>query len=519
MIRLNGLPVSEGIGIGPSQSDSSVAGSLEPTLDASSEQLRFDKALAMAVEQVSGMRNVAVDDERKDILDAHLSMIEDPELAEDVAKRISSGDSAQNAVEGAVEAIAVMFESLQDEYLRARAADIRDIKDRLIRNLAGVQREITPGCIYIVEELFPSTVPTLADVAGVVSEKGGGTSHAAILIRASGIPAVFGVENITQLAASGTSVIVDGFAGDVIIDPDQETLENYKHRMTESTDSAREAIISLLNGEKLLIKANISSVDESADIARLGADGIGVVRTEFLFDGRDTEPTEDEQFEAYSSIVKNAAGLPVVIRTLDAGSDKPLAFVPIPVEPNPALGLRGLRVSLAQPKLFKTQLRAILRAAQFGPVTIMYPMVTNPDELTKAAALLDEARSELQARDIQPGKVLIGAMIEVPSAALRAVEIAQLVDYMSIGTNDLTQYTLATDRINNSVAALYEETNPAVLELIRLTNKAGKAKAIQVGVCGEMASKPAALIELIKLGIREISVSVPFIKKLKELVI
>jgi phosphotransferase system enzyme I (PtsI) len=457
--------------------------------------------------------------EQAEIFEAHLLLLEDPMFLEGIESRISDQQlSAEQAVQETTAEIASMFESLEDEYIRARAADIQDIGRRICRNLSGESTDMTPGGIWVATELLPSEVGSAPEmeVAALACDAGALNSHAAILARSLEIPAVFGIKDLTRQIKDGEILIVDGDAGIVILNPDEATLVEYQQKAnSESKEEPLAALRGKIKPGSIKVKANLGSVEDAVRAFEAGADGAGIVRTEFLFADRDQMPSEEEQYQVYRAILKAANGKPVTVRTLDAGSDKPLSYIQTPEETNPALGLRGLRLSLTMPEVFKAQLKAIIRAAAEGDAQILFPMVTNVDEMNQGIALVHESMKELKEQGVSIGSPRIGAMIEVPAAAINAIAIAERAEFMSIGTNDLVQYTLATDRINSAVAHLYNELDPAVIELIRMVLKAGRKYKRPVSVCGEMAANLKALPCLLEIGVREVSMSPAFIPKIK----
>lgn len=520
MERQSGIAVSPGIAIGPIR----LARASIKTDDRSDEMdqhKRFHEAIERSREQINALkeRMETVSEEEAAIFETHIFLLEDPMFFDEIDSRITEKHlSAEESVEQTTADLCAMFEGLEDAYLRARASDIRDIGGRILRNLKGDQQEMPHGGVWVSMEMLPSDVAAAHEcgVEALACERGALNSHAAILARSLDIPTVFGLKGITTNVSDGDILIVDGNSGFVIVGSDEAVQEEYRKKAssTVSSDTLKHLRGKILPGD-VHIKANIASVDEAAKAFTAGADGIGVVRTEFIFADRETMPDENEQYGTYLAILNAVQGKSVAIRTLDAGSDKPLNYLPIPSEPNPSLGLRGLRLSLTMPEVFKVQLRAILRAAQHGDTSLFFPMVTNAEELKQALALVRESENDLKQEGIPFGQVKIGAMIEVPSAALNAMQIAEHVDFMSIGTNDLVQYTLAVDRINSSVAHLYNELDPAVLELIARVVQAGKEFNIPVSVCGEMAANLQGLPTLLELGVRELSMSATSIERIR----
>ncbi|HEY3298157.1 MAG TPA: phosphoenolpyruvate--protein phosphotransferase [Armatimonadota bacterium] len=520
MQELSGIAASPGIAIGPVRVATSSASPSEP-FEGGDQVARFHEAVERSREQISGLRDriKASSPEEAEIFDTHLLLIEDPMFFDEIESRISDDRAnAEQAVSEVTSEVSAMFEGLEDDYLRARAFDVRDIGARILRNLKGDLLEMSPGSVWVSSEMFPSEVAAAHEsgMIALVSEEGALNSHAAILARSLGIPAVFGLKGIAAKLVDGEMLIVDGDAGTVISGSDGAVQAEYRAKASSALNLDGFAFLrGKIKAAEIRIKANIGSADEADKAFSAGADGIGLVRTEFLFADREQMPNEEEQFKAYVSIIKAAGGKPVAIRTLDAGSDKPLKYLDMPVEANPSLGLRGLRLSLSMPDVLKIQLRAILRAAAQGDASLFFPMVTNVDEMEQALVLVEQASGELQAEKTIYRQVKVGAMIEVPAAAINAAKIAAHADFLSLGTNDLVQYTLAADRINSSVAHLYNELDPAVLSLIEMVVNAGREFDRPVCVCGEMASNIKSLPSLLEIGVREFSISAASIKRIR----
>lgn len=465
------------------------------------------------------------------IFHAHLMILEDPELIggireKIVSEMIRSSYAASQVIERYVE----IFSAMDDEYLRERAADIRDVGNRLIRNILGVSDmdlgRLDADVVIAAHDLTPSDTAQMdkKHVKGFITDIGGRTSHTAIMARSLEIPAVLGLGDITDKVRDGAAVIVDGSAGKVIVEPDEATLKEYADKIEQWNKYKEELKTTAklpsvtLDGRHIDVAANIGGPSEADSVLRYGGDGVGLYRTEFLYMDRDSFPGEEEQFEAYRTVAEKLEGKPVIIRTLDIGGDKKLPYLPLQEEMNPFLGFRAIRLCFEMREMFKTQLRAILRAGTYGNVLIMYPMISGVSEVIEANRILEEAKDELRAAGAAfDENMRRGVMIEIPSAAMTADLIIKEVDFFSIGTNDLCQYTLAVDRMNEKIAGLYQPFHPGVLRLIKNvvdeSHKAGKF----TGMCGEMAGDPAAALLLVGLGLDELSMSpssMPIIKKI-----
>lgn len=529
-----GLAASGGYAIGPARLYRPV---LPPTPkhtidDPGREWARLSVAIVQAQAQLEQSRR-ALDGRGKaaeaEIFDAQRLMLDDEALQEPARRAIrETKTNAALAFENAASRIAEQYDALDDEYQRARAADVRAVARQVLMILLGGMQDVSfrPG-ILVASDLTPAETAHLdpSVTHGICTALGGPTGHSAILAKSLGIPAVVGLgERILQVS-EGDTLIVDGERGRVWVNPAAECIAEYEKRIAGARQAAEEtraqrnepAITS--DGHRVEIAANIGSVREAEQAVELGAEAVGLFRTEFLFLDRRDPPSEDEQYETYRAVGQAMQGRPLLIRTLDIGGDKPLPYANLAHEANPFLGLRGLRLCLARPELFKTQLRAILRVAGEFPVRVMFPMVSVTDEFRRALVLMGEARQELQARGSEvPERVETGIMVEVPSAALSARAFASEVDFFSIGTNDLTQYTLAVERGNPDVAPLADPFQSSVLQLIAMVVEAAHAHNKWVGVCGEMGGDPKAIPLLVGLGVDELSMSAPLIPRAKEIV-
>jgi len=490
--------------------------------DTEAEVKRVDEALKASQEQLQKLYDKAVrevGEASAAIFEVHQMMLEDEDYLEAIQNMIRTEQvNAEYAVAVTGDNFAEMFASMDDDYMKARSADIKDISERLVRNLSGqgdVDLSSIEPSIIVADDLSPSeTVQMDKDkILAFVTVHGSTNSHTAILARMMNIPALIGVKMDLEALQSGVTAVVDGFQGMVTFDPDEETKAQTETKIQEEAEKlkllqelkGKENIT--LDGRKINIYANIGSVGDIGYVMENDAGGIGLFRSEFLYLGRNDFPTEEEQFQAYKQAVQMMAGKKVIIRTLDIGADKQVDYFNLGNEDNPAMGYRAIRICLRQPKIFKTQLRALLRAAVYGNLSIMYPMITSTEEVKKIYEIVAEVEEELKAQEIQYKIPEQGIMIETPAAAIMADAIAQEVDFFSIGTNDLTQYTIAVDRCNENVAYLYSAFNPAVLRLIRRIIECAHNAGIEAGMCGEAAANALMAPILLSFGLDEFSVS------------
>ena len=475
-----------------------------------------------------------IGEEESNIFNAHLAILEDPIFMNEIQGLMQRHyKAAEVAVKETIDKFVSMFDLLDDDYMKERAADIKDVGNRLLKHLLGDWEEADPPAdtpyILVAKELSPSHLARLdsAQVLGVVTMLGGTTSHAAIMLRAMGIPFVMGMENRLPAAIqTGDILVIDGDEGSVIVNPPQDVIAVYEEKRSRAAANLERlkqiAHVPTVTKDsvKMELKVNISSAKELDMALKYGAKGVGLFRTEFLYMDRVSLPLEDEQYEVYREAAVKLGERPLVIRTLDIGGDKSVSFMNLPQEDNPALGYRAIRILLDCRELFKTQLKAILRASLHGNIRIMYPMISSVDEVRQANEILEQAKQELT-EEGKPfkGDTPVGIMIEVPAAVVVADLLAEEVQFFSIGTNDLIQYALAVDRMNETVSSLYDPYHPAVLRLLKQVADAAKASGIPVSVCGELAGDPEAIPLWLGLGIHELSMSVQCLLPVKEQVL
>ena len=468
----------------------------------------------------------------KDIFAVHLRLLHDRSLRKKVTDLVHSESvTAEYAVSATLREIASHFTKVKDPYISERAADIYDIERRLLRRLLGRKREdvehLTEEVVIVARELSPTQTAGFnkAFVKGIASDAGGRTSHAAIVARSLGIPAVVALEDLTEIVRGGDTIIIDGNRGIVIVNPNIETIRQYEEYSQEFTelghrlDAIREKPAVTRDGTRITLLGNIEFPEEAEMVLEKGGEGIGLYRTEFLYLNSPSEPTEQEHYEAYAETINVFKHRPVIIRTVDLGADKYTQSKRFAPEPNPFLGLRSIRFCLQNLTMFKTQLRAILRASVLGELEVMFPLITNLQELMQAKMILRDVMEDLDEESIEHNRdIKIGIMIETPSAALTAFTLARDADFFSIGTNDLTQYTLAVDRGNELVSTMYSASDPAVLRLIRTVIQDAHKARIGLHVCGEMASEPEHIMLLLGMGVRTISLAPPMIPEIKQII-
>ena len=462
-----------------------------------------------------------------DILRGHIMLLQDPTIEEQIVDLINNEKvNAEKALDQVLEQTAELFSQIPDELLQQRATDLRDIKGRILKILLGIEEqdisEVPEGTVLVARDLTPSMTAGIIPekIAGVLTEVGGRTSHSAILARAMEIPAVLSIEGICSQVKNGDTVVLNGTTGEAIVNPDEETIAVYE-KMLEDYRKERELLKQYTgkptvskDGTKVELVCNIGKPEDAKKAVECDGEGIGLFRTEFLFMDRDTIPTEEEQFEAYKSVAETMAGKPVIIRTLDIGGDKEIPYLGLEKEENPFLGFRAIRFCLQRRDIYETQLRALVRASAYGRIKVMIPLVTGVDELRQVKAIVADIMKEYDAAGVEYNKNLeIGVMMETPAACLMADVLAKEADFFSIGTNDLTGYTMAVDRGNAKVAYLYSAYNPAVLRAIKRIIECGKQEGIMVGMCGEAAADPKLIPLLLAFGLDEFSVSATSVLK------
>ncbi len=523
---LNGIAASNGIAIAKAyrlvEPDLSFKKKAVDNVEA--EVSRFQDAISTSKTELEAIRDKAREDlgeDKAQIFEAHLLVLSDPELLTPIEDKVKSENvNAEFALKETADMFVTMFESMDNEYMKERAADIRDVTKRVLSHLLGVQISnpsmVTEEVIIIAEDLTPSDTAQLNRqyVKGFTTDIGGRTSHSAIMARSMEIPAVVGTKTVTSSVENGDLIIVDGLNGEVHINPTPEVVAQYKEeharyeeQKAEWAKLVNEPTVSK-DGEHVELAANIGTPNDLEGVKNNGGEGVGLYRTEFLYMGRDELPTEEEQFKAYKAVLEGMEGKPVVVRTLDIGGDKELPYLNLPKEMNPFLGYRAIRLCLDEQDIFRTQLRALLKASTFGNLKIMFPMISNLDEFRAAKAVLEEEKKALLENGVEVSDhIEVGIMVEIPSTAVMADVFAKEVDFFSIGTNDLIQYTMAADRMNERVSYLYQPYNPAILRLVKMVIDAAHKEGKWAGMCGEMAGDEIAVPILLGLGLDEFSMS------------
>ncbi|MGE7841243.1 phosphoenolpyruvate--protein phosphotransferase [Lysinibacillus sp. NPDC093712] len=531
MLEIQGIAVSEGIAF------ANAFCLVEPDLsfekltitDIQAELDRFKVALAQSKRELQEILTLAQNkfgEDKAAIFAAHLLLLEDPEMLAAIEEKIKTGSNAEYALHEVSNMFIGLFEGMDNVYMQERAADIRDVSKRLLAHLLNVElldmSRLSTDVIIVAEDLTPSMTAQLDTkyVKGFITDIGGKTSHSAILARSLDIPAIVGTKTATKTIKHGTPIIMDGSNGNIIIDatPDvsafyeqqQQMLKQQRHELLQYRAMSSVSA----DGHSVELAGNIGKPEDVEKVIDAAGDGIGLFRTEFLYMGRQELPTEDEQFHAYRTVLEKMQGKPTIVRTLDIGGDKHLPYLKLPAEMNPFLGYRAIRICLDQQAMFRTQLRALLRASAYGNLKIMFPMIATLDEWRMAKQLLIEEKAHLQAQGVAIAEAIeLGIMVEIPAAAMIADLFAKEVDFFSIGTNDLIQYTLATDRMNENVSYLYQPYHPAVLRLIKNIIDAAHKQGKWVGMCGEMAADEIAIPILLALGLDEFSMNASSILK------
>jgi phosphotransferase system enzyme I (PtsI) len=537
---LRGIPVSAGVCRGKILVLDKPHHTIErrelPEAEIPAELNRLQQALVKTREQLQEVQRQltqSLGPGQASIFDAHLLVLEDPSVIDEVVRVIQQEKvNAEDAFHRVTDRYIAALAKVEDEYLRERATDMRDVSGRVMNNLLGRNdhldlSHLTEPCIIIAHDLTPSKTAQLdrKNVLGFATDIGSRTSHTAIMARSLRIPAIVGLKNASEVLESGEYALLDGYNGHIVVNPTDQTLFEYGQLVRKQVsleeklrDTLNQHAVTLDN-HRIFISANIEQAGDIESVRSSGAEGVGLFRTEYLFINREQPPTEEEQYQAYRQVAAALKPNPVVIRTLDLGGDKLLSSLAIPQEMNPFLGWRAIRYCLQQEDVFRAQLRAILRASAEGNIKIMYPMISGLDELCQANAFVTQAKNELRKEGVSfDDKIELGAMIETPSAAIIADALAKRVQFFSLGTNDLIQYTLAVDRMNEKIAHLYEPTHPAIVRLIKTTVEAARKQKVWVSVCGEMAGDPTVTPLLIGLGVDELSAAPSVLPQLKYLI-
>ena len=535
---LQGIAASDGIAI------AKVYTLTEPDLtvtkvtveDSEKEVSRLDDALAASIKDVELIKETALKnlgEEEAQVFDAHLMVLSDPELIGQVKDSITSNKvNAESALKEVTDMFISIFAGMEDNpYMQERAADIRDVSKRILAHLLGVKipspATIKDEVIIVAADLTPSDTAQLNRqyVKAFVTDIGGRTSHSAIMARSLEIPAIVGTKEVTSTAKDGDIIIVDGLTGDVFLNPSEEVIAEYRAKaeafaaQQAEWEKLKDSKTYTKDGHQVELAANIGTPKDLEGVVNNGAEGVGLYRTEFLYMDSHDMPTEEDQFEAYKAVLEGMNGKPVVVRTMDIGGDKELPYLPLPHEMNPFLGYRAIRISLNEPEMFRTQLRALLRASVYGKLRIMFPMIATLNDFRGAKALLEEEKAKLIAEGVAVSDdIQVGIMIEIPAAAVLAHQFAKEVDFFSIGTNDLIQYTMAADRMNERVSYLYQPYNPSILTLIKHVIDSAHKEGKWAGMCGEMAGDQTAVPLLVGLGLDEFSMSASSVLKTRSLI-
>ena len=533
-----GIAASKGYAIGKVflQVNEEIVITDEKISDIEGEKAKLQKALDDSRAQLEKIKEKALTEmgaEKAQVFEAHITLLDDPEFTGAMQMEIESNSTnSMKAVQSVTDMFVSIFDAMEDAYMRERAADIKDVSKRIISNLAGKGGDafaITEeNTIVVAHDLTPSDTAQLdrSKVVGFITDIGGRTSHAAIMARTLEIPAVLVLGDITTSVKTGDKVIVDGITGDVIINPSEEVIAEYTEKKAKF-QAEQEELKKLIDvktttksGRRIEVCGNIGKPEDVLGVIANGGDGVGLFRTEFLYMDRESAPTEEEQFESYKFVLEKMEGKQVVIRTLDIGGDKTLPYLPLPQEMNPFLGYRAIRLCLDKKEIFKVQLRALLRASVFGKLCVMFPMISGIQEFRQAKEVVEECKAELRTEGKEySDNIQWGIMVEIPAAAVMADELAKEVDFFSIGTNDLIQYTLAADRMSEKVSYLYNPMHPAVLRLIKMTIDGAHSQGKWVGMCGEMAGDETAIPTLVEYGLDEFSMSATSILPAKKIML
>ena len=535
---LQGIAASDGIAI------AKVYTLTEPDLsftkisveDTDNEISRLEKALVVSTKEIELIKETALKnlgEEEAQVFEAHLMVLSDPELVGQVKDAITSQKvNAEHALKEVSDMFISIFAGMEDNpYMQERAADIRDVSKRILANLLGVKipspATIKDEVVVVAGDLTPSDTAQLNRqyVKAFVTDIGGRTSHSAIMARSLEIPAIVGTKDITSLAKDGDLIIIDGLSGEVFLNPSEDVVAEYRAKaeafaaQQAEWEKLKDADTFTKDGHQVELAANIGTPKDLEGVIHNGAEGVGLYRTEFLYMDSHDMPTEEDQFEAYKAVLEGMNGKPVVVRTMDIGGDKELPYLPLPHEMNPFLGYRAIRISLNEPEMFRTQLRALLRASVYGKLRIMFPMIATLNDFRGAKALLLEEKAKLVAEGVAVSDdIQVGIMIEIPAAAVLAHQFAKEVDFFSIGTNDLIQYTMAADRMNERVSYLYQPYNPSILTLIKHVIDSAHKEGKWAGMCGEMAGDQTAVPLLVGLGLDEFSMSASSVLKTRSLI-
>ena len=535
---LQGIAASDGIAIAKvyTLTEPDLSFSKVSVEDTENEISRLEKALEVSTKEIELIKETALKnlgEEEAQVFEAHLMVLSDPELVGQVKDAITSQKvNAEHALKEVSDMFISIFAGMEDNpYMQERAADIRDVSKRILANLLGVKipspATIKDEVVVVAGDLTPSDTAQLNRkyVKAFVTDIGGRTSHSAIMARSLEIPAIVGTKEITSLAKDGDLIIIDGLSGDVFLNPSEDVVAEYRAKaeafaaQQAEWEKLKDADTFTKDGHQVELAANIGTPKDLEGVINNGAEGVGLYRTEFLYMDSHDMPTEEDQFEAYKAVLEGMNGKPVVVRTMDIGGDKELPYLPLPHEMNPFLGYRAIRISLNEPEMFRTQLRALLRASVYGKLRIMFPMIATLNDFRGAKALLLEEKAKLVAEGVAVSDdIQVGIMIEIPAAAVLAHQFAKEVDFFSIGTNDLIQYTMAADRMNERVSYLYQPYNPSILTLIKHVIDSAHKEGKWAGMCGEMAGDQTAVPLLVGLGLDEFSMSASSVLKTRSLI-